>query len=103
LSFDRRNWLHVEDWDDRARKLVGKMTLPEKIEELHGIQDAGHYRYVLPIPRLGIPTLHIANGRADVGWLATIRRSLRQLCQRPLLSRQLGMWGWQNAMASSSV
>jgi beta-glucosidase len=61
------NWLHAEDFDARARELVSKMTLPEKIEELHGIQDAGHYRYVPPIPRLGIPAFHVANGPAGVG------------------------------------
>ncbi len=59
--------LQAKDWDARARELVSKMTLPEKIEELHGIQDATHYRYVPPIPRLGIPAFHIANGPAGVG------------------------------------
>lgn len=59
--------LHAEDWDARARELVGKMTLQEKIEQLHGIQDATHYRYVPPNERLGIPAFHIANGPAGVG------------------------------------
>ena len=61
------NYLRAEDFDARARELVGKMTLEEKIQQLHGIQDAGHYRYVPPVPRLGIPAFHVANGPAGVG------------------------------------
>jgi beta-glucosidase len=61
------SYLHAEDWDARARELVGKMTLQEKIQQLHGIQDANHFRYVPPVPRLGIPAFHIANGPAGVG------------------------------------
>lgn len=59
--------LYGDDWDARARELVGKMTLPEKITELHGIQDKEYYRYIPPILRLGIPAFHIANGPAGVG------------------------------------
>jgi beta-glucosidase len=61
------NRLHAEDFGARARELVSKMTLQEKIQQLHGIQDADHYRYVPPVPRLGIPAFHIANGPAGVG------------------------------------
>ena len=57
----------TEDSDARARKLVSQMTLEEKITELHGIQDDVYFRYVPPIPRLGIPAFHIANGPAGIG------------------------------------
>jgi beta-glucosidase len=59
--------VHAENFDARARELVARMTLQEKIQQLHGIQDADHYRYVPPVPRLGIPAFHIANGPAGVG------------------------------------
>ncbi len=61
------NHLRAEGYDARARELVGKMTLQEKIDQLHGIQNAEYYRYVPPVPRLGIPAFHIANGPAGVG------------------------------------
>ena len=57
----------ADAWDARARRIVSEMTLEEKIAELHGIQDVSHFRYVPPIPRLGIPELRIANGPAGVG------------------------------------
>jgi beta-glucosidase len=59
--------LRAEDSDARARELVGKMSLQEKIEQLHGIHDATYYRYVPPNVRLGIPAFHIANGPVGVG------------------------------------
>ena len=51
----------------RARQLVARMTLDEKITELHGIGDATHYRVVPGLPRLGIPDLQMTNGPAGVG------------------------------------
>ena len=57
----------AQDYLTSARKLVGEMTLREKVEELHGTRDSTHLRYVLPIPRLHIPALRIANGPAGVG------------------------------------
>ncbi|MBU6410440.1 MAG: glycoside hydrolase family 3 C-terminal domain-containing protein, partial [Verrucomicrobia bacterium] len=57
----------------RAVALVNKMTLAEKIQELHGIQNKKdkskprHLRYVPGVARLHIPGLRIANGPAGVG------------------------------------
>jgi beta-glucosidase len=51
----------------RAHQLVSRMTLDEKIAQLHGIQDASHYRYVPGLPRLGIPPLQVTNGPAGPG------------------------------------
>lgn len=51
----------------RARAIVAKMTLDEKITELHGIHTAEHYRYVPGIPRVGIPAFPMTNGPAGAG------------------------------------
>ena len=51
----------------RARQLVARMTLDEKIAQLHGIRDAAHYRLVPGLPRLGIPELQVTNGPAGAG------------------------------------
>jgi beta-glucosidase len=56
-----------QDFDRRAREIVQQMTLDEKIQELHGIRDATHYRFVPPVPRLGIPAFQITNGPAGAG------------------------------------
>ena len=52
---------------NRARQIVARMSLSEKIAQLHGIQSAAHYRYVPGVPELGIPAMTITNGPAGVG------------------------------------
>jgi len=59
--------LSAQDPDARARELVKRMTLDEKIQQLHGIRDETHYRFVPPLPRLGIPALQITNGPSGAG------------------------------------
>ncbi|HEX4032472.1 MAG TPA: glycoside hydrolase family 3 C-terminal domain-containing protein [Terracidiphilus sp.] len=51
----------------RARQIVARMTLDEKIAQLHGIRDADNFRVIPGLPRLGIPALHMTNGPAGVG------------------------------------
>jgi len=57
----------AEDAEARARAIVAKMTLEEKIAQVHGIEDGVHFRYVPGLPRLGVPPLRITNGPAGVG------------------------------------
>lgn len=59
----------AQDFDKRAREIVSKMTLDEKISQLHGIRDdeKGIYRWVPGVSRLGIPGLQITNGPAGAG------------------------------------
>ena len=52
------------DTRPRATAIAGQMSLDEKIQALHGIQDATHYRTVPGLARLGIPALNITNGPA---------------------------------------
>lgn len=54
----------------RAELLLKQMTLDEKITMVHGVDPMpieGYVGYVPPNPRLGIPALRLADGRAAVG------------------------------------
>jgi beta-glucosidase len=54
--------------DARARAIVGRMTLDEKIQELHGVKSSRTEARIVPgIQRLGIPPLRITNGPAGIG------------------------------------
>lgn len=53
-----------------ARAIVSKMTLDEKVGQMHGIREGTRYRTTDPIPRLGVPGLQMTNGPAgpSLGW-----------------------------------
>jgi len=55
------------DFDARARRIVSRMTLEEKISQMHGTQKKGQFRIVVGVPRLGIPDLLVTNGPAGFG------------------------------------
>jgi len=43
-------------------QIVAQMTLDQKIQEVHGLQDTNDFRVIPGIPTLGIPPLNITNG-----------------------------------------
>ena len=51
----------------KAEAIVHRMTVPEKVRELHGEPGPHHYRYVPGVKRLKIPALIMTNGPAGVG------------------------------------
>ena len=54
----------------RAIAIVSRMTLDEKIDQMHGIRDGQEFRLIPALLRLGVPEFHITNGPAGVslGW-----------------------------------
>ncbi|HEX7360750.1 MAG TPA: glycoside hydrolase family 3 N-terminal domain-containing protein, partial [Bryobacteraceae bacterium] len=67
----RRPWLNKSlSAVRRANLLIGAMTLNDKITLVHGVHLKslhGYTGYVPSNPRLGIPALKLADGRAGVG------------------------------------
>lgn len=53
--------------DQRARALVARMTLDQKIAQVHVEPTPDDFRIVPGIPALGIPALTVTNGPAGVG------------------------------------
>jgi beta-glucosidase len=45
-------------------QIINQMTVADDILQLHGVQDANHYRVVPGISTLGIPLLNVTNGPA---------------------------------------
>ena len=54
----------------RAKAIVSRMTLDEKVDQMHGIRDGLKFRMIPALPRLNVPEFHITNGPAGVslGW-----------------------------------
>jgi beta-glucosidase len=52
---------------ERAKHIVARMTLKEKIDQMHGFHSGDQNRIVAGLPRLGIPAMPITNGPAGVG------------------------------------
>lgn len=55
------------DYQQRAAEVVKKMTLDEKISQMHGTSDKNNFRVVLGVKRLNIPDLPLCNGPAGLG------------------------------------
>jgi len=55
------------DYIQQAQEVVKRMTLAQKISQLHGTKDKNTYRIVIGIKSLNIPDLPLCNGPAGLG------------------------------------
>lgn len=55
------------DYRQRAASVVKKMTLDEKISQMHGTSNKNEFRIVLGVKRLEIPDMPLCNGPAGFG------------------------------------
>lgn len=67
LSHPLDCWSQTLTPEQRAEAIISKMTLAEKIQQLHGAASKVHQRWVPGIEGLGIPPLTMGNGPAGIG------------------------------------
>lgn len=101
----------VENAEARARAIVAKLTLDEKIAQVHGLEDGVRFRYVPGVPRLGVPPLRITNGPAGVGHGGLSRQLRATALPAPIslaaswdvdLARRYGLVAGQETLALGS-
>jgi beta-glucosidase len=51
----------------QAKALVSKMTLDQKISQIHGVRTTGHFRETPGLPDAGVPDFNFTNGPAGLG------------------------------------
>ena len=62
VCFCLATFAEAQDPASKAKAMLARMTLPEKIQMLHGF-DGGYVGNVQPNTRLGIPVLNLNDGK----------------------------------------